>query len=211
MTLGWLLHYLSGRCPRAVRVVSWGVAFVFVAEMLCLVSQAARGTTSHFNVATAYDGAVFGLMGVLIIINTLLVFAVLVLFCLHDYELSPAYLWGIRFGLLLFLTASLEGAVMISHMAHTVGAPDGGPGLPFVNWSTRAGDLRVAHFLGFHALQLLPLAGYALDQRGATLPRSRRVAYLCAAALAYAAIFSLLFWQAAAGRPLVPLGFGFAL
>ncbi len=203
-TLGWLLHHLSGRSPRAVRFVSWGVAFVFVAEMLCLVSQAARGTTSHFNVATAYDGTVFGLMGVLILINTLLVFATLVLFCLDDYELSPAYLWGIRFGLLLFLTASVEGFVMISQMAHTVGAPDGGPGLPIVNWSTRAGDLRVAHFLGFHALQLLPLAGYALDRW--RVPPSRRVAYMFAAALAYAALFSLLFWQATAGRPLVPLG-----
>jgi uncharacterized protein YfiM (DUF2279 family) len=205
-TLAWFVGYLRTH-PRTVRLISWGTALVFVGEMACLVTQAARGTTSHFNVKTPFDGAVFSTMGMLISFNTLLVAVTLLLFFLRtSVPLAPAYLWGIRAGLLLFFLGSLEGMAMISNMAHTVDAPDGGPGLPFVNWSTRSGDLRAAHFLSFHALQLLPLAGFALSRHRPGWTRQRQVACVLAFALLYAAGVSLVFWQALNGRPLLSLG-----
>jgi hypothetical protein len=204
-TLAWFMPYLS-HYRRTVALISWGTCVVFVGEMACVISQAARGVPSHFNISTAYDASVFALMGMLITFNTLLVVITLLLFFGKTAPLPPAYLWGIRLGLILFFLASIEGMAMINQMAHTVGQPDGGPGLPFVNWSTRAGDLRVAHFLGFHALQILPLAGYSFSRWRTADVRRRPVAYTFVLALFYFAAFTLLFWQASRGRPLLSLG-----
>jgi len=204
-TLAWLARYVSAYV-RSVRIISWGTALVFVGEMVCVIMQSARGTTSHFNIQSSFDGMVFSLMGFLIAVNTVLVLAALLLFLKPTERPAPAYLWGIRLGLLLFFLGSLEGVAMVTNGAHTVGAPDGGAGLPFVNWSTRAGDLRVAHFLAFHALQLLPLSGFLLSRHKPDWPARRQTAFVFALAVLYAAGVSLIFWQAMRGRPLLTLG-----
>lgn len=201
-TMGWLLEHVK-RYRRTARVVSWGVAFVFAVEQACIFMQAARGTASHFNVrSSTFNAAVFALMGLMIVVNTALVLVTLFLFFRRTEPLAPAYLLGIRLGLLIFVAAGLQGFAMTSQLAHTVGAPDGGPGLPLLGWSTRAGDLRIAHSLGLHALQVLPLVGYAFSRRTAS-ERTHQVAYTVAFAAVYAAAFALLFWQAMLGRPLL--------
>lgn len=199
-TLAWYLRYISGR-KRAVRIVSWGVAISVLSEIVFITLQSARGVTSHYNVATALDATIFSVMGSMIGINTLLLVYTLVMFFTAHTQLPAAYRWGIRFGLMVFLLASVEGVIMIGHGEHTVGAADGGPGLPFVNWSREHGDLRVAHFAGMHALQILPLAGYlmALSRRR----ESRQVFYVVVFSCVYAGLMALLFWQAWQGHPLV--------
>jgi hypothetical protein len=202
-TLAWFLRYLVDRA-RPVRIISWGVAISMMAEITCIVMQSARGTTSHFNVATPFDATVFIFMGAIIALNAMLVAWVLVLFGTSELlPITPAYAWGIRCGLLLFLLASAEGGIMVGHHAHTVGAPDGGPGLPLINWSREHGDLRVAHFLGMHALQILPFAGYLLgrSRRG----DSQQVGYVLAFAFLYLVATLVLTWMAMLGRPLVAL------
>lgn len=201
-TLAWFIVYVPK--PRwAVQVIRWGVAVVMTIEMACIALQAARATTSHYNNATHFDGMVFQTMGIMIVINSLLVLMLLILFFVQKPEIPRAYLWGIRLGLLLLLLGSAEGGIMIAQRAHTVGAADGGAGLPLVNWSTRGGDLRIAHALGLHALQLLPLAGFAIGRWQQNQPPRRHVAYLLVFALIYVAVTALLFWQAMRGRPLV--------
>ncbi|HEY9404273.1 MAG TPA: hypothetical protein VIQ24_16570 [Pyrinomonadaceae bacterium] len=201
-TLAWFMPHVS-HYRRTVKFISWGTAVVFVGEMICIISQAARGVPSHFNISSAYDASVFAMMGLLIIFNTALVLITLFLFFGRTGALPTAYLWGIRLGLFLFFIGSVEGYAMVSNMGHTVGLPDGGAGLPVVNWSTRAGDLRVAHFLGFHALQILPLAGYSFARWRTDAVRRRAVSLVLAFGLVYFAVFSLLFWQASEGRPLL--------
>jgi len=198
-TLAWYLRYLSGR-RRAVRIIDWGVAISVIAEIIGITLQSARGVPSHFNVATPLDGAIFAAMGTMIGINTALLIWVCVLFFVDHQDIPLAYLWGIRFGLVLFLLASFEGVFMVIHGSHTVGASDGGAGWPFVNWSREHGDLRVMHFAGMHALQVLPLAGYWLGRSGR--PDGAQVWYTAGIFLVYLGIMALLFWMAWEGHPL---------
>lgn len=99
----------------------------------------------------------------------------------------------------------LDTAAVIG--AHAVGVPDGGPSLPLTGWSTTGGDLRIPHFVGMHALPLLPLflvALVALAPRFARLRDPRvRLRLVLVASGACAAVTALVTWQALRGRPLV--------
>lgn len=207
LTLAWYLGEL--RFSKAfVYPIACAIVLAMTTEQVLITLQAARETTSHYNVATPFDAAVFRTMGLGVALNSLAVAVALVLFLLHrGGSERSAYLWGIRLGLAIFLLGSLEGAQMILHGAHTVGLPDGGPGIALLNWSTRAGDLRVAHFLGIHALQALPLAGFIIDRasRGdnAAAAALKRSAMVCVTA-GYSALTWLAFSTAMAGSPWLP-------
>jgi hypothetical protein len=151
------------------------------------------------NYATPLDAGLFGVMGLFILLNTVLAVWLLVAWCRTDAGLPPAVVWGVRLGLLMLALGSIEGVRIVANGGHTVGAADGGPGLPIVNWSTGHGDLRVAHFFALHALQIFPLAGTAL---AATKLRSGvQLSALFAFVAAYAGAVWWLFAEALQGLP----------
>lgn len=201
-TIAWFTRYI--RRPRwAMKTISVVISVSILIESACILLQAARGTRSHFNFTTDFDAAIFQAMGVMIGINLLMVLMILFLFGRSGIRLPPVYLWGIRAGIVLFLVGGAIGGLMIGRGAHAVGVPDGGPGLPFFNWSTVGGDLRIAHGLALHALQILPLTGFALS-RWARLRRAPvRLVLLGGVVALYGALVYAALRQALAGEPFI--------
>lgn len=197
-SVAWFMPQTEPR-PLARAIVRWTIASAMTVEILMIAMQSARGTTSHFNHATAFDDMIFSIMGLGVVFNTLAM-ALFLWIVRRDTPPSRAgYIWGIRLGVAMFLLASLQGTVIVGNDAHSVPGPDGGPGLPFVNWSTTQGDLRVAHFFGMHALQALPLLGFLLDR--ARLPIARNVVVVTG--ILWLAITGGLLMMALRGRPLI--------
>jgi hypothetical protein len=198
-TMSWILWELPMK-TKVKRRINWILAVTLVIEIALITMQAARGVTSHFNRTTVFDMLVFAIMGLAITINVAAVAYVALKFWKTGVQIPAPYLWGIRYGLAIFVLASLEGFVMVYLRAHSVGVADGGPGLPFLNWSTRGGDLRMAHFIGIHALQALPFIGILLSGKH----HSER--WMQALGIIYGVTSILLFLWALAGRPFISFG-----
>jgi hypothetical protein len=201
-TIAWFSKYI--RRPRwLLTTVSIVIALTMIIESVCILLQAARGTTSHYNVATDFDAAIFQTIGVMIGINVVMAVVILFMFGKPSARLHPAYLWAIRAGIVVFIAGGAIGAVMLGHGAHTFGAPDGGPGLPFLDWSTVGGDLRIAHGLALHALQILPLFGYGLSHWSAVPRPATKLVLLALGVLFYSAAVVVLYLEAVAGNSLL--------
>ncbi|TSD67675.1 hypothetical protein FFF34_009885 [Inquilinus sp. KBS0705] len=157
-TMAWFTAYLPN---FNVGLYNYTVIILLGFELIYIALQAGRGQLSHYNVSTPLYSFLFRLMGLAAAYVTFYTAYITILFFNNDFPGLPNYyLWSIRIGLMLFVIFSLEGAVMGARMSHTIGGPDGGPGLPFLNWSKKFGDPRIAHFVGMHALQVLPLLSY---------------------------------------------------
>ena len=215
-TLAWVFTYL-GDWPRLRRRVGRATAAIFIAEVAIIALQAWRGTTSHFNVSTPLDATLFGIMGSAILVQTLLSVLVAVALWRQPFQ-NRALGWALRLGMVITIAGAFAGGLMtrptaaqlaqvaVTHQmpiagAHTVGAADGGPGLPGVGWSVQHGDLRVPHFLGLHALQVLPILVWLLARRRVDEARRARVAI--ATGGSYATLFLILVWQALRGQALI--------
>lgn len=194
-TLGWLLNYVDAAIV-ARSSLGTVASVLLLLENVAIIGQAIRGERSHFNISTAFNSAIFSIMGIMIALNTVLLLVLLYWFFFKASPMPAGALWGCRLGVLLTVLASLEGAYMASSLAHTVGAPDGSPGIPLLNWSVTAGDLRISHFIGLHGLQILPLGGFLLSELGAS-------AGVFILALMHYAAFGLTFLQAVARKPLL--------
>ncbi|OZM71695.1 hypothetical protein CFN78_19505 [Amycolatopsis antarctica] len=222
-TLAWMIGLLT----RARRW-GWWLGSVVAAGLACdivlmVVQMIIRGRRLHFNHADETDRMIHNLLATgtyAAFVATAIVALLLSFQRLPDVSQAAA----VRAGLLVTLAGLGMGTLMFSPTpeqqaaldtgtrpgvvgSHGVGVPDDGAGLPILGWSTEGGDLRVAHFAGLHALQLLPLLAVALlllSRRYAGLrsPYVRRDLVRVAAS-AQLALVALLTWQALRGQSVI--------
>ena len=215
-TLAWIFTLIP-EWTRTRRIVGWLTAIVMVLEMAIIGTQAWRGTTSHFNVGTVVDAVLFSIMGLAILIQTLTSIAVAVALWRHRFE-DAALGWALRVGMTITIVGALTGGLMTRPTtaqveaaraggrmtvtgAHTVGAPDGGPGVIGTGWSTEHGDLRIAHFVGLHAMQVLPLLALLLVRRQVT--HAIRARLMIIGGVSYAVLYVVLLIEALRGVPFI--------
>lgn len=188
--MAWYCYYLPS---FNIRLFNWTVIILLGFEIAYIALQAGKGQLSHYNISTPLHASLYSMMALAASIVTFYTAYIGVLFFKHSFpELPNYYLWGIRMGILLFVIFSFEGFVMGSRLTHTIGGPDGGPGIPLLHWSTKFGDPRIAHFIGMHALQILPLASYFLL-------KNTKATLVVSAIYGALAVFTLV--QALKGKP----------
>jgi hypothetical protein len=198
-TFGWILFYLKSK--RQQNFITWVVLICMLVENFIITLQAARDEISHYNISSELNAILFITMGVFITINTFVNLYTLILFFLKSQvTINGNMLVAWRVGLLFFFVGGISGGMMIANMGHTIGAVDGGAGLPFTNWSTQAGDIRAAHFFTLHGLQAIPLFAWFVAEKAKRSTLSTVLFFVV-----YAVMCLIMHFLALSGKPLISL------
>jgi hypothetical protein len=217
VTWSWLLAQL-----RRFRRLGWWAgtfsATLLAIELIIIVGAAAGGVTSHFNVSTPLATTLWAIMAFSISALWIATFIVSILLFRNPLG-DRARAIAIRSGAILalvgmglaFLMTGPQGDQISDYRgvigAHSVGIDDGGPGLPLLGWSTVAGDLRIPHFVGMHALQAIPIVLIVIELLSSRIAVLREVTVrfriVLIVAVSYAATLALLTWQALRGQSIV--------
>lgn len=192
-TIGWFVYYLGDF--KMLRAFNWSVVILLGFEIIYIAIQAGRGLLSHYNMSTPFYGGMYVLMAIAATGVSIWTAYIGILFFKGNFPNQPDYyIWAIRIGIIIFVIFSLEGFVMGSRLSHTIGGADGNHGIFFLGWSKLFGDPRVAHFIGMHALQVIPLLSYYLL-------KNVKLTFLLGALYFILAVFTLI--QALQGKPFI--------
>ncbi len=203
MTFGYFTS-LYPFSTRKKKVLNNIVAWTLLVETAIIVGQGIRGVQSHYNMNNPVDGILFAVMGILIGLNVVIMMFYLIETIRLKMNTTKSVQWAILLGWIILIIGSWVGGQMISQMSHNVGVADGGEGLPLVNWSTIAGDLRVAHFFGIHGMQIIPLFAFWISRKWKATTRNQIIA-VTIFGLGYAAWIGYTFYQAKQGMALINL------
>jgi hypothetical protein len=206
-TFSWLSSFIT-KGSRWVKVAGLIIAISLAVELILIASMAALGNTSHFNVSTPTAIVIWSLMATfisIVLISTIFISIMIMIQKQQPFNLKLALALGsintaVGMGL-AYLMTSPTATQLANYQgiagAHAVGVEDGGPGLPFLGWSTVAGDLRVGHFFGLHSIQVAVI----LLAISLLLPIAFRVPLIIVGNLTWLGFVGLVTWQSLRAEP----------
>jgi hypothetical protein len=190
--MAWYCYYLPN---FNIKLFNWSVILLLGFEIFYIAFQASKGQLSHYNLSTPVYSFLFSMMALAATLVTLYTAYVGLLFFTNSFpELPNYYVWAIRLGIIIFVVFSFEGFAMGSRLSHSVGALNDNSNWFIVGWSKTVGDLRVAHFIGMHALQVLPVLSYYVF---------KNTKLTVGLSVVYGLLALLTLYQALNGKPLV--------
>ena len=134
LSIAWIL----GLLPHTRRLLWQARAFavLLAAEIALIDMQQWRGVASHFNNSTPFDGAVFSLMGALILAASVIIAFWTVATFRQPLATTPAYAFAVRAGMVMLNVGNLVGLVMAA---------------------TQATQLKPIHGVALHVIQAMPV------------------------------------------------------
>lgn len=187
-SMAWYCYYLPDFNISRFNI---SVVILLGFEIFYIAFQANRGQLSHYNLSTPVYATLYSLMALAASAVTVYTAYVGYLFFINDFPNLPSnYIWAIRFGIILFVIFAFEGFAMGARLNHSVGAMNNNSNWFIVGWSKTVGDLRIAHFIGMHALQVLPILAF--------YSRSNKVTWIVI--LLYSLLTIATFIQAVKGK-----------
>lgn len=201
-TLALVVAAISPAKRTSILIAGAGgvMAVAYLVEMTYMFFQASLAEHSHFNFSTPFHETMYSVMGVGAVL--LIAMPVLVAWVARgDTSIGPATRTGIWWGAVCcFVLTLIVAGYLGNNGGHFVGIQtDPARVVPILGWSTEVGDLRPAHFLAIHVLQVLPLVGVWADKTG------RSAWIILPVATAYSALTFAAFGQALAGLPLISI------
>lgn len=195
-TFAWAMAWFCFYLPDFnIKLFNWTIIVLLGFEIAYIALQAGKGQLSHYNVSTPVYSLLYSLMAIAATLVTVYAAYVGILFFKFDFPNLPLYyVWAIRLGILLFVIFSFEGFAMGSRLNHSVGALNDNSNWFIIGWSKKVGDLRVAHFIGMHALQVLPFLSYYI---------LRSTKWTFAVSVVYGLLALATLIQALQGKPLI--------
>lgn len=157
-TMAWYCYYLP---LFNINLFNWTVVVLWSFEIIYIAFQASKGQLSHYNISSGIYSLMYTMMAIAATLVTIYTAYIGILFLKNPFpELPQYYVWAIRLGIIIFVIFSLEGFAMGARLNHSVGALNDNSNWFIIGWSKTVGDLRVSHFIGMHALQVLPILSY---------------------------------------------------